>query len=90
MAANSPSDNAQQAADREQMVRRAREVLTGADWVFDAFVEAEMRAIRNSGPEEREAREEAYRRARVAAELKGRLESLIDSYDFDTRLRERR
>jgi hypothetical protein len=90
MAAQSPSDNPQQAADREQTVRRAREVLTGADWVFVAFVEAEMRAIRDSGPEEREAREEAYRRARVASELKARLESLIDTYDFDTRLRERR
>ena len=72
------------------VVRRAREVLSGADWVFDAFIEAEMRAIRDSGLEEREAREEAYRRVRVASELKGRLAALVEAHDYQRRLQERR
>src|SRR5262249_58654717 len=90
MTANNPSDNPQQAADREQMVRRAREVLTGAGWVFDAFIEAEMQAIRDSGVEEREAREEAYRRARRAAGLKGRPGAPIHGHDLRKPPAERR
>ncbi len=77
-------------ADREQQVRRAREVLSDAGWLFDDFVNAEMRKVLVSKPDEREAREEAYRRARVATEMKAGLESLIENYEADMRLQERR
>lgn len=76
--------------DREQQIRRAREVLSDAGWLFDDFVNAEMRKVLVSQPEERDAREEAWRRARVATEMKAGLESLIEAYEADVRLRERR
>jgi hypothetical protein len=68
----------------------AREVLSDAGWLFDDFVNNEMRKVLVSQPEERDQREEAYRRARVATEMKAGLESLIESYDADVRLKERR
>jgi hypothetical protein len=77
-------------SDREQQIRRAREVLSDAGWLFDDFVNAEMRKVLVSKPDEREAREEAYRRARVATEMKAGLESLIENYEADMRLQERR
>ena len=76
--------------DREQQIRRAREVLADAGWLFDDFVNAEMRKVLLSQPGESEAREEAWRRARVATEMKAGLESLIETYDADSRLMERR
>jgi hypothetical protein len=76
--------------DREQLIRRAREALVDAGWLFDDFVNAEMRKVLVSQPEEREAREEAYRRARVATEMKAGLESLIETYEADSALVARR
>ena len=70
--------------DREQQIRRAREVLADAGWLFDDFVNAEMRKVLLSQPGESEAREEAWRRARVATEMKAGLESLIETYDADS------
>jgi hypothetical protein len=75
---------------REQQIRRAREVLSDAGWLFDDFVNAEMRKVLVSQPEERDLREEAWRRARVATEMKAGLESLIETYEADVRLKERR
>jgi hypothetical protein len=77
-------------AGREQQIRRAREVLSDAGWLFDDFVNNEMRKVLVSQPEERDQREEAWRRARVATEMKAGLESLIETYEADTRLKERR
>ena len=90
-----PSDDTAAAAGRdragrEQQIRRAREVLSDAGWLFDDFVNNEMRKVLVSPPEERDAREEAYRRARVATEMKAGLESLIETYEADMRLRQRR
>jgi hypothetical protein len=79
-----PSDQ----ISREPQVRRAREVLSDAGWLFDDFVNNEMRKVLVSQPEERDQREEAYRRARVATEMKAGLESLIESYVVDARLKE--
>jgi hypothetical protein len=76
--------------DLEQQIRRAREVLSDAGWLFDDFVNAEMRKVLVSQPEECEQREEAWRRARVATEMKAGLESLIETYEADARLKERR
>jgi len=81
-----PSDQ----LDREQQIRRAREVLSDAGWLFDDFVNNEMHQVLVSQPEERDQREEAWRRARVATEIKAGLESLIENYEADARLKERR
>jgi hypothetical protein len=75
---------------RRRLIRRAREVLSDAGWLFDDFVNNAMRKVLVSQPEERDQREEAYRRARVATELKAGLESLIETYEADARLKERR
>jgi hypothetical protein len=74
----------------EQQIRRAREVLSGAGWLFDDFVNAEMRKVLVSEPDDTTAREIAYNRARVATEMKAGLESLIEAYEADMRLKERR
>jgi hypothetical protein len=50
------------------------------------FVNNEMRNVLVSQPEERDQREEAYRRARVATELKVGPESLIETYEADSAL----
>ena len=76
--------------NREQQIRRAREVLADAGWLFDDFVNAEMHKVLVSQPEERDAREEAWRRARVATEMKAGLESLIETYEADSALVARR
>ena len=77
-------------AGREQQTRRVREVLSDAGWLFDDFVNNEMRKVLVSQPEERDQREEAYRRARVATEMKAGLESLIETYEADALMKERR
>ena len=77
-------------SERENQIRRAREVLSEAGWLFDDFVNAEMRRVLMSRPDEREAREEAWRRARVATEMKAGLEALIEAHEANRRLQERR
>jgi hypothetical protein len=84
------TDEALDPAAREQQIRRAREVLSEAGWLFDDFVNKEMHKVLVSQPGEHERREEAWRRARVATEMKAGLESLIESYEADARLKERR
>jgi hypothetical protein len=74
---------------REQQIRRAREVLSEAGWLFDDFVNSEMRKVLMSRPDERELREEAWRRARVATEMKAGLEALIEAHEADERLHRR-
>ena len=64
--------------------------MSDAGWLFDDFVNNEMRKMLVSQPEERDQREEAWRRARVATEMKAGLESLIETYEADMRLKERR
>jgi hypothetical protein len=76
--------------DREQKYRRAREVLAEAGWLFDDFVNNEMRRVLTSDPDDMTTREIAYSRARVATELKAGLASLVDEYEADVQLRERR
>jgi hypothetical protein len=76
--------------DREEKYRRAREVLAEAGWVFDDFVNTEMRRVLTSDPDDMTTREIAYNRARVATELKTGLASLVDEHEADTQLHERR
>ncbi len=70
----------------ESELRRARELLAGAGWLFDEFVNGEMRRVLFSRPEEAALREEAWRRARVATELKAGLEALVEAHDAGRRL----
>jgi hypothetical protein len=76
--------------ESEQKYRRAREVLADAGWLFDDFVNNEMRRVLTSDPDDMTTRETAYNRARVATELKAGLASLVDEYEADVQLHERR
>ena len=64
-------------------------VLSDAGWLFDDFVNDEMRGT-VSQPEERDQRESPTAAQRVATEMKAGLESLIETYEADARLRKRR
>lgn len=67
--------------DRDTAYRKAKETLANIGWVFDAYIAAEMRSILESNPNDQNAREEAYRRARVASELKAGLMKPVDEYE---------
>ena len=58
---------------RDHKVQRAREVLADAGWLFDDFVNNEMRRVLTSDPDDMTTREIAYNRARVATEVKAGL-----------------
>lgn len=79
-------------SDQEQRYRRAKEVLSGADWVFDAYVNAQMAKVLASevGPAGAADREAAHARARIATEVKAALMSTVDEYETDQRLKDRR
>jgi hypothetical protein len=76
--------------EKVQRYRRAREVLADAGWLFDDFVNGEMRKVLTSDPDDMTTREIAYNRARVATELKASLSALVDEYEADAHLKERR
>jgi hypothetical protein len=75
---------------KAQKYRRAREVLADAGWLFDDFVNNEMRKVLTSNPDDMTSREIAYNRARVATEVKTALQGLVDEYEGDVQLKERR
>lgn len=69
--------------DPDTAYRKAKETLGNIGWVFDAFIAAEVRSILASNPNDAHAREEAYRRARVASEMKAGLLKPITEYEDD-------
>lgn len=76
--------------DKEARYLRAREVLQGAGWVFDQFVNGEMAKIMKSDPEDMTGREIAYTRARVATEIKLGLMAEVQEYQTDQQMLERK
>jgi hypothetical protein len=79
---------AAQAPDHK--VQRARELLADAGWLFDDFVNAEMRRVLTSDPDDMTTREIAYNRARIATELKAGLAALVEEHEVGMRRKERR
>ena len=75
---------------RDHKVQRARELLADAGWLFDDFVNAEMRRVLTSDPDDMTTREIAYNRARIATELKAGLAALVEEHEAGTRRKERR
>ena len=69
---------------------KAKETLGGVDWLFDDFVNDETRKILLSKPEDRDLREGAYQRARVATELKMSLLSVVETYEAEQRATEKK
>jgi hypothetical protein len=69
------------ADENRQRYLRAKELLDGLDWLFDGFIAAEMKKIYDSNIHDPKTREEAYRRAKVAGELKGCLMQRVDDYE---------
>jgi hypothetical protein len=74
----------------DRNVQRARELLADAGWLFDDFVNAEMRRVLTSDPDDMTTREIAYNRARIATELKAGLAALVQQHEADARRKERR
>ena len=75
---------------RDHKVQRARELLADAGWLFDDFVNGEMRRVLTSDPDDMSTREIAYNRARIATELKAGLAALVEEHEADARRKERR
>jgi len=73
-----------------QRYRRAREVLDDGGWVFDEFVNAESHKWLTSAVNDAKGREEAYTRARVATELKVELLRVVEDFETEKKLAERR
>lgn len=71
---------------KRQEYERAKAVLDGAGWLFDAFVNAEMRKVLTSDPDDMTAREVAYNRARVATELKTGLLEMTQAYESEQQI----
>lgn len=69
---------------------RAREVLDGAGWLFDEFVNAEVRKIITSAPDDVSGREAAFTRSRIGTEMKLTLLGIIEEYEADLKMQERR
>jgi hypothetical protein len=93
MATNGPflfHDSERASAPPPDRIQRARALLAEAGWVFDDFVNAEMRRVLTSDPDDMTAREVAYNRARVATELKAGLAALVQEHEANARLAERR
>lgn len=76
--------------EKLQRYRRAKEVLDGAGWLFDDFVNAEMRKVMTSAPDDMTGREIAYNRARVAVELKKIMADEVAEYEGNELFREHR
>lgn len=74
----------------EDQVRRAREVLNGAGWLFDEVVNSEMAKVLASDVSDREGREAAYMLATTAARLKLRLQGVVETYEYQLKLAEQK
>lgn len=83
-------DTERASAQPSDRIQRARELLADAGWLFDDFVNAEMRRVLTSDPDDMTTREIAYNRARVATELKAGLAALVEEHEANARLKERR
>jgi len=67
--------------EKRQRYLRAKELLDGLDWLFDAFIKIEMNTILTSNLHDPKTREESYRRAKVATELRGVLLTRVAEYE---------
>ena len=76
--------------DLDMRYRQAKEVLDGAGWLFDDYAKGQLAVIMQTAPDDRDAREQAYVRASVVAEIKGGLLAFIEGYEHKQKLAERK
>lgn len=76
--------------EKRQRAMRAAEVINEAGWAFDEYVAAQQTKWMNSKPEEQGERETAYHRAQAALEIKLGLAAIINTYQGEQVLNERR
>ena len=69
-------------------VRRAREVLNGAGWVFDKYRGAQMAEMLSD--RKQDERERAYLKARIVTEIQAELQAVVDGWDHDRKVEARR
>lgn len=73
-----------------QRWRRAKEVLDGAGWVFDEYVDNTMAQILKTGADDVDGRERLVRAARVATQIKLSLMGDVEQYEAQKTMEERR
>lgn len=73
-----------------QRWRRAKEVLDGAGWVFDEYVDNTMAQVLKTGADDVEGRERLVRAARVATQIKLSLLSEVEQYEASKHIADRR
>jgi hypothetical protein len=76
------------ASDKAQRARRAREVLTGADWLFNEFISEQTKTLLDSATVE--AREGCHRLITAAAGVKAHLIRIIETQEAEDTRNERR
>lgn len=67
---------------------RVKELWAGVGWVFEDFIRVEMAKLFDTAVDDEKARENHYRRAKVAMELKGAMTSQLEEYENEQIVRE--
>lgn len=67
---------------------RVKELWSGVGWVFEDFIRVEMAKLFATDTDDEKARENHYRRAKVAMELKGAMTSQLEEYENEQLVRE--
>lgn len=78
------------AEERRLRALRAQEVLSGAGWLFDEYMSDLTRELLGTDPDESAKREQFFRQIDAAAQLKGRLEQIIQIQKAEQDAHERR
>lgn len=73
---------------RRMKYLRVKELWGNVGWVFDDFIRAEMAKLFATDIEDQKGREDHYRRAKVAMELKGAMTSQLQEYEDSEVVRE--
>lgn len=76
--------------EKRSRALRAAEIIQEAGWAFDEYVAAQQAKWMNSKPDEQEERETAYHRIQAVLEIKLGLAAIINTYQGDQVINERR
>jgi hypothetical protein len=78
------------AEERRLRALRAREVLNGAGWLFEEYISDLTRDLLGTDPDESEKREQFFHQIDAAAQLRGRLEQIIETQAAHEKVNERK
>lgn len=75
---------------RRDRAIRAREVLAGAEWVFEEASSALLRDLLGTEPSEAAKREAIYLQIDAASQMRARLRQIVDTQAFEEKVNERK